>query len=103
MANGRIAFDEILRSILGTNNVYFQPPESVKLSYPCIIYERTDEDTKFADNSPYHVTKAYEVTAIDRNPDSEIPDKIAKLPMSRFARHFTVDNLNHDIFIVYYY
>lgn len=103
MANGRIAFDGVLRRILGSDNVYFQPPESVKLSYPCIIYERTDADSYFADNAPYHVTTAYEVTVIDRNPDSEIPGKVALLPMCRAARHFTVNNLNHDVFIIYFY
>lgn len=103
MANGRIAFDDILRGIIGNGNVYFQPPESVKIQYDCIIYEVTDADTKYADNLPYHYTKAYEVTVIYRNPDSDLPNKIAALPMSRFARHFNVDNLNHDVFIVYYY
>ena len=49
MANGRIAFDEILRGIIGNGNVYFQPPESVKIKYDCIIYEVTDADTKYAD------------------------------------------------------
>ena len=67
MANGRIAFDDILRGIIGNGNVYFQPPESVKLKYDCIIYEVTDADTKYADNLPYHYTKAYEVTVIYRN------------------------------------
>ena len=102
MANGRIAFDGILRGILGTGNVYFQPPESVKIKYPCIIYEHTDTDTIYANNLPYHSTKAYEVTVIDRNPDSTIPDEIGKLPYSRFVRHFTFENLNHDVFIVYF-
>lgn len=102
MANNRIEFDEILREILGSGNVYFQPPESVKMKYPCIVYERTDADTKFANNNPYTFTWAYEVMVIDKNPDSEIPGKIAKLPLSRFARHFTANNLNHDVFIIYY-
>lgn len=102
MANSRVELDEIFRQILGTRNVYFQPPESVKLKYPCIIYERTDADTKFANNFPYHYTQAYEVLVIDPNPDSELPSKIAALPMSRYARHFTSDSLNHDVFIIYY-
>lgn len=102
MANSRLELDDILREIVGSGKVYFDPPESVKMSYPCIVYERTDADTKYADNCPYHYTKAYQVTVIDRNPDSNLPDKVAQLPMCRFARHFTADNLNHDVFIIYY-
>ena len=102
MANSRIELDGILQSIPGVSKVYFPPPESVKLKYPCIIYERTDADTQFANNTPYHFTWAYEVTVIDPNPDSTIPAAVAALPMSRFGRHFTSDNLNHDVFIVYY-
>jgi hypothetical protein len=56
----------------------------------------------FADNKPYNHQKAYMVTVIDRNPDSEIPEKIAMLPMCKFNRHYTKDNLNHDIYTLYY-
>ena len=83
-------------------NVYFQPPPSVQLSYPCIVYQRANVKTDFADNSPYSQTKQYQVTVIDKNPDSVIPDKIAGLPMCLFATHFTTDNLNHDIYNLYF-
>jgi hypothetical protein len=42
------------------------------------------------------------VTVIDRNPDSEIPDKVAALPMTLFNRWFAADNLHHDVFNVYF-
>ena len=102
MANSRLQLDSILRGIIGSGHLYFQPPETVKMSYPCIVYELTDADTKYANNLPYMYSKAYQVTVIDRNPDSEFPDKVARLPMCRFARFFTADNLNHYVFILYY-
>jgi len=77
--------------------VYFQPPTNVKLEYPCIVYKRDFADTKFADNEPYAHKRRYMVMVIDQNPDSEIPEKVAALPMSLFNRFYTVDNLNHDI------
>lgn len=83
-------------------HVYFQPPTNMKLQYPCIIYKRDFADTKFADNEPYAHKKRYMVTVIDQNPDSDIPDKIAALPMSVFNRFYTVDNLNHDVYSVYF-
>lgn len=83
-------------------NVYFQPPANVQMNYPCIVYSRDSADTKFAGNQPYSYVKRYKVTAIDQNPDSEHPDKIARLPMCLFDRHYTANNLHHDVFNLYF-
>ena len=96
----RLDLQKLLEDI--TTNVYFQPPTNIQLVYPCIIYKRDFADTKFADNKPYAHKRRYMVTVIDQNPDSEIPTKIAALPMSLFNRFYTVDNLNHDVFSVYF-
>lgn len=85
-----------------TQHVYFQPPTNVKLEYPCIIYKRDFADTKFADDITYDRTIRYAITVIDQDPDSEIPSKVAALQMSLFNRFYTVDNLNHDVFNVYF-
>lgn len=103
----RLNLHNILIGILGTTNedvsrVYFQPPETINLTYPCIVYERSRINTNFANNKPYAQQKMYTVTVIDKNPDSLIPDKISKLPMCTFSRHFTADNLNHDVFNIQY-
>lgn len=82
--------------------VYFQPPSSVNMSYPCIVYELDDINTDFANNLPYKFLKRYKVTVIDRNPDSSIPDEIAKLPRTSFDRFYTADNLNHYAFNIYF-
>lgn len=83
-------------------NVYFQPPESVKLLYPCIIYNRSSGDTQFADNNPYVFQKRYQVMVIDPDPDSEILEKVASMPMCVMDRHYTANNLNHDVFNLYF-
>ncbi len=98
----RLQLHRILLEILGSENVYFQPPESTRMKYPCIVYQRNAADTKFADDKPYLKMKRYTVTVIDKDPDSKIPDKIAALPLCTFNRHYTVDNLNHDIYNLYY-
>lgn len=82
--------------------VYFQPPSNLQMEYPCIVYQRDDVDTKFAGNAPYSRTKRYQVTHISRNPDSDVPDKIAALPMCTFNRFFVADNLNHDVFSLHF-
>lgn len=96
----RLDLHQLLEAI--TPHVYFQPPENVKIQYPCIIYKRDYADTKFADNLPYDVIRRYMITVIDKNPDSELPGKVAALPMSLFNRFYTVDNLNHDVYSMYF-
>lgn len=82
--------------------VYFQPKPTIQLKYPCIIYERDQARNRFANNGPYSHTKRYQVTIIDQNPNSAIPDKVAALPMSTFSRQFATDNLTHDIYSLYF-
>lgn len=96
----RLQLHEILKAFV--SNVYFQPPENVKLEYPCIIYKRDFATTEFAGNQPYNHTLRYMVTVIDRDPDSKIPGMVASLPMSLFNRFYTADNLNHDVYNVYF-
>jgi hypothetical protein len=96
----RLQLQNLLESI--TEHVYFQPPENVALQYPCIIYKRDFADTKFADNHPYSHYLRYMVTVIDRDPDSDIPNQVAALPMCIFNRFFTADNLNHDVYQVFF-
>lgn len=98
----RTNLHEIFVGILGSKNVYFQPPPGLIMAYPCIVYEHTNSDTKFADNKPYQYAKRYTVTVIDKNPDSIIPDRIAELPKCIFDRHFMTDNLHHYAFSLYY-
>lgn len=101
MAN-RLDLQAELEELLGSRNVYFQPPASVRINYPAIVYTRSDIDNTFADDSVYMQSHFYEVTVIDEDPDSKIVDAISKLPTCRFSRHFTSENLNHDTFIIYY-
>lgn len=72
------------------------------MSYPAIVYHRNDASSLYADNKLYRFTKRYMVTIIDRNPDSGLPEKVAELPLSRFVRYFAADNLNHDVYDVYF-
>ena len=106
MGQRRILLQTLLKVIIGggpnIKNVWFQTPSKEKLSYPCIIYKLDSVDTVHADNSPYRHKKRYQVMIIDGNPDSEIPDKIADLPLCSFSRFYTADNLNHFVYNLYY-
>lgn len=102
MEKNRLAFHEVLVELLGSRNVYFQPPESLKLKYPCIVYERSAIDNLHGSNKTYVQFHGYQVTVIDKDPDSAIVDKVSKFDKTKFSRHFASDGLNHDIFTIYY-
>jgi hypothetical protein len=99
-----LALRNILLDALPTDakNLYFQPPEGIKLEYPCIIYGLSNMKTKYADNSPYSIKKMYKITIIDKNPLSEIVDSVALLSLSDFDRFYVADELNHFVFNLYY-
>ena len=98
----RYELQTLLESLLGSKNVYFQPPENVKLDYPCIIYSRSNIKTDFANDNPYSQKIRYNVMVIDKIPDSPIIEKLAALPSCTYDRHYTKDNLNHEVFNLYY-
>lgn len=98
----RLQLQTVLENILGSDSVYFQPPSGHQMVYPCIVYERSLIDIEVANNNTYKIEKRYTITVIDKDPDSSIPDQISMLPRCNFDRHFTVDNLNHDIFTIYF-
>lgn len=98
----RQQLQQLLESLLGSRNVYFQPPASLRMQYPCIVYSRDTIDTRFADNKPYGRKTRYQVTYIDQNPDSIMTEKIADLPLCTYKTFFTADNLNHDVFTLFF-
>ena len=102
MARERTDLQTILENILGSSNVYFQPPTNIQMLYPCIVYKRARLEPEFADNKPYNQAKLYQVTVIDRNPDSLIPGRVGQLPMSAFDRFYTEANLNHDVYNIFF-
>jgi hypothetical protein len=98
----RLALQTLFEGILGSESVYFQPPESIKLTYPCIIYQRSFIRTDYANNDPYSLKKEYTVTVIERDPDSTLPDQIAVLHTARHDRYYTADMLHHNVFTLFY-
>ena len=98
----RLELHEILCDCLGSRNVYFQPPESIKMQYPAIVYSRDDIENEHANNGVYMQSTAYNVIVIDADPDSEVVTKVSRLPMCIYDRHYAADNLNHDSFTLYF-
>lgn len=100
----RLELNDILSGIMETEDrVYFQPPESLKIEYPCIVYNRVSGLSRYADNKTYTFIKKYDVTLIDRDPDSEYFQKIIEgFDKIRYDRHYVSNNLHHDVFNLYF-
>lgn len=91
-----------LVELLGSNHVYYQPPEDLKIEYPAIIYSKSRIDTKKANDTTYKKDVRYDITVIDRKPDNPVINKLLDLPYCSYDRNYKSDNLNHDTMTLYY-
>ena len=99
----RLQLHEEFIETLESDFVYFNPPESKKMDYPCIRYSPSEPNQKYANNKQYAKTNRYEGIVIDYDPDSDIPDKLAsRFEMFKLGRPYKADNLNHFPFTIYY-
>lgn len=99
----RLELHEELCTLLGSENVYFQPPESEKLSYDAIVYKLEDITSRHANNKNYTNRKRYEVMLITRKADNDLIDSILEhFPYSIFNRYYIVEYLHHHVFYIYY-
>lgn len=102
MAQPRTELHKELVELLGSRNVYFQPTTNVRMQYPCIVYSWDGRQRRYADDLGYHDRKRYQVTVIDRDPDSKIPDLVEALPYCSMTTTMVVENLHHFIFNLSY-
>lgn len=101
--NRRFLLDAELRSLLGSSNVYFQPPKSIMLHYPCIIYYKSRIDSRYADNKVYKAIDRYTLEYITKDPDDDMPMRILHhFSMVNSDRDFVSDNLHHYNFNLNY-
>lgn len=97
----RLELHAALKEALGSDNVYYQPGASVKLRYPCIIYNQTDINNKHANNHPYVQHPYYNVVVISPKPDDPVSKKVSLMPTSTPGRRYMADNLYHDPYTIH--
>ena len=98
----RLELHSVLQELLGSSNVYYQPPESIKMQYDAIRYSKKTIDSKYANDRKYSMMDCYEVTVISRLPDNPVIKKLLSLPYCSYDRHYVADNLHHDVLTIYY-
>lgn len=99
----RLELQQKLEEVVGSKNVYFQPPPTFKMEYPCVIYKLLSYDVKRADNIAYNIKKRYNVLVVDKDPETELPDKIMEaFNQCYFDRFYAADGLNHYSMSLYF-
>lgn len=87
----------------GSPAIFFQPPENIKLRYPCIIYELSAMNNLNANDKRYIGWKEYDFVIIDTDPDSKISEKMLDhFSKCRYIRRYMADNLVHDVVGLFY-
>lgn len=99
----RLSLQAVLESLLNCT-VYFDPPESIKLSYPCVVYSLAKKDILRADNKVYQMRNMYTVKCLSKDPDNNMADILLNaLPYSSFENRYTHDHIHHDVLNIYYW
>ena len=98
----RLELHSVLQELLGSSNVYYQPPESIKMQYDAILYSKKTIDSKYANDRKYSMIDCYEIIVISRLPDNPVIKKLLSLPYCSYDRHYVADNLHHDVLTIYW-
>lgn len=92
-----------LVDILGSSNVYFQPPSNLKMKYPAIVYTLDKIPTRKANNHTYIKNRNYVVTHIYQSPKNELTDKMLdSFQFIKFVNRGYEDGLYNDRYEIYW-
>lgn len=98
----RVDLQQELTEIVGEGRVFFEPLESTKLRYPCLVYSLSYMYITHADNTPYRHDDRYQLTLITKDPDDDLIGKVAMgLPGVRFDRAYRSGSLHHYVYQLY--
>lgn len=98
----RLDLHNLLKELLGSENVYYRPPENTKMNYPAIRYSRQSITSDHANDRKYRMKDCYQLIIIAKLPDDPVIEKLLELPYCSYERHYIADNLNHDVLRLYY-
>lgn len=98
----RLELQDRLEKLLESRHVYYEPPESLKMEYPAIVYSKNNIITVKTNNHIYKKDTRYTVIVIDKRPDNSVIDKLLDMPYCSHDRTYKSENLYHDVFTVYF-
>lgn len=102
MGGSRLELQVTIEKLLGSRNVYYQPPENLSMNYPAIVYSKNKIINTRANDSVYGSRTQYSLIVIDKRPDNPVINKLLDLPYCSYDRNYKSDNLWHDVLTLYY-
>ena len=102
MAQRRVNLHHMLEDILGSKNVYYDPPESFKLKYPCIVYYMEGFADIPADNQTYRRMRRYNMTYITTDSEDPVAERLADIRYCTLTRPFVASDLFHFSYTLFY-
>lgn len=100
--DNRLKLQSLLEELLESGNVYYKPPESIKMQYPAIRYSKQTIKSDYANDRKYGMRDCYQLMVIAKLPDNPVIKKLLQLPYCSYDRNYVSDNLNHDVLTIYY-
>ena len=98
----RIDLQSKLEELLGSRNVYYNPPDNLRMQYNAIRYSRSIQQTAYADDRKYKNMNRYDLIVITRESDPEVVDKLLELQYCSMGNPYKADNLNHYPLTLYW-
>lgn len=91
----------ILSKIVGHDRVYFQPPESIKMAYPAVVFHLSDLAATRGSNTVFSMRDRYTVTVMDKQPFPEYLYDLQRVPYTSLDTTYRVNGLNHFVYTMY--
>ena len=98
----RLDLQNKLEEFNGNRNVYYDPPENLKMEYDAIRYSKKKPSSIYANDAKYKLMNCYEIIVISRKSDSPVVGKLMALPYCSYDRDYEADNLYHDVLTLYW-
>ena len=96
----RLILQSRLEEMLGSRNVYFQPPATIQMQYPCIVYEYERQIIRHANDLKYLKWDQYTVIIIAPYTLLEVMDAIEEEPFCAFDREYVSEGLYHYVYSI---
>lgn len=103
----RLDLQDYLKEVLGSDDVYYEPPDGARLSYPCICYQLGRMSSRAANNRPDYLewdsyTVMYIVQeALDTRDEDSTLEKLRASEGFVFDRTYVLEKLHHYVFTAY--
>jgi hypothetical protein len=78
-------------------NVYYEPPDNIKMAYPAIRYARFNAKVVNADNIDFYFSRIYRIHVITRDPDETMSLSVKALPYTKLRSEGIINGMHQTV------